>query len=242
MSSMTLHLQIKGQGPALVFFHGWGFDHSVWNHLAGLLEQRYTLYLVDMPGFGASDIMSWECFKEHLLQKLPARFAVTGWSMGGLYAMRLAAEEPVRVTRLLITASTPCFIRTPQWPGIEKKIFDGFLANLMRDPQQTIRDFVRLQTGNNSLLLPSGHKASPNGLKLGLQIIAQWDLRATLDEIKQPVVFVFGRLDSIVPRTTITAMRQRYPDFNLVMFPKAAHMPFLSHQQDFTHLLEQFLL
>ncbi|HGK6671911.1 TPA: alpha/beta fold hydrolase, partial [Legionella pneumophila] len=61
---MNLHINIQGKGRPLVFFHGWGFDHRVWLPLARLLSTRYCLYLVDLPGFGQSPVMSWEVFKK----------------------------------------------------------------------------------------------------------------------------------------------------------------------------------
>lgn len=162
--------------------------------------------------------------------------------MGGLYAMRLAIEEPERVSHLMVTASSPRFIRSAHWPGVEKQVFEGFLSNLSRDPEQTMRDFVTLQARHQSLMTLIPDKVSIEALQQGLEILKEWDLRDALLDYKKPACFVFGRLDAITPRLTMDAMVEKYPDFHYRLFQKAAHMPFLSHQDDYLQLLYEFLL
>ncbi|MDX1838307.1 pimelyl-ACP methyl ester esterase [Legionella taurinensis] len=239
---MTLNIQIRGKGPALVLLHGWGFDHRVFEPLATELLAHFTVYLVDLPGFGRSPLMEWTAFKDHLLNALPREFAVSGWSMGGLYAMRLAIEEPLRVTRLMVTASSPHFIRKGQWPGIEKQVFDGFLSNLARDPEQTMRAFIQLQSRHHSVTPSIPDKVSMEALQQGLTILNEWDFREALLHYQNPACFAFGRLDAITPRLTLEVMAEKYPDFHYRLFQKAAHMPFLSHQDDYLQLLFEFLL
>ncbi|CDZ78414.1 Pimelyl-[acyl-carrier protein] methyl ester esterase [Legionella massiliensis] len=237
---MNLHIEIKGQGFPLVLFHGWGFDHRIWLDLASALAKDYQLYLVDLPGFGMSPLMSWEKFKEKLLRQLPPDFAIAGWSMGGLFATRLALEEQQRVSHLVNIASSPRFIKEKSWPGVDKAIFDNFFRNLAIDPGETISQFVTLQLGKQPNRYQNQHMPETASLKAGLDILASWDLREELHQFKKPACFMFGRLDAITPRVTMTAMQKMYPTFDYVMFNKAAHMPFLSHQDEFLTILEQF--
>lgn len=239
---MTLTIQTRGKGPALVLLHGWGFDHRVFEPLAAALLTHFTVYLIDLPGFGRTPLMDWAAFKKRLLNALPREFAVSGWSMGGLYAMRLAIEEPERVSHLMVTASSPRFIRSGHWPGVEKQVFEGFFSNLSRDPEQTMRDFVQLQARHQGLITPIPDKVSIEALQQGLKILKDWDLRDALLNYNKPACFAFGRLDAITPRLTMDAMVEKYPDFHYRLFQKAAHMPFLSHQDDYLQLLYEFLL
>lgn len=251
---MNLHIDIRGEGEALVFFHGWGFDHQIWLNLANSLAKNYRCYLVDLPGFGFSSAMNWECFKLNLLKQLPTSFTLIGWSMGGLFATGLALEEERSVKQLINIASSPKFVAGTNWPGIKKEVFQQFFANLATNPQQTLTQFVRLQ-----LKVPSSAENKPQqfhkglnfnyqaslpsvvSLQAGLDLLADWDLRERLDKFTKPCTFFFGGLDAIVPRATKAAMQKRYPDFNYQLFPKAAHIPFLSHPVEFMYALEQTL-
>lgn len=240
---MTLNISVTGTGQPLVLFHGWGFDHRVWDALSAVLSHRFRLYAVDLPGFGRSDRMDWAEFKHELLQVLPDQFALAGWSLGGLYATRLALEASTRVTHVLNIASSPRFVceDTDDWPGISPTVLDDFFANLMRDPLRVRAEFIALQAPHQAMTDELSSLPSTAGLKDGLEVLAHWDLRADLANLTMPVGYMFGRLDAIVPRRIVPVMQARYPHCDYVLFPRAAHMPFMTHQADFIHQLERFL-
>ena len=235
---MNLHLSKIGNGPALVFFHGWGFDSQIWRVLIPSLSQDYEVYLVDLPGFGLSEYQEWKTFKEKLLDQLPNEFALAGWSLGGLYATRLAIEEPQRITHLINIASSPHFMKQDNWPGIDRFVLDKFYDKLLDDPRQTVVDFIALQSRSKFV---SECKFSTEGLEQGLQVLATWDFRQLLKQWKKPTCYMFGRLDAIIPNAILATMQMDYPAFHYTFFQKAAHMPFLSHSKEFITQLKGFL-
>ncbi len=238
---MKLHLKAQGQGElALVFFHGWGFDYRIWEPIAQLLADSYSLFLIDLPGFGKSSLMPWSSFKEQLLSHLPNEVALIGWSMGGLMATRLALECPERISHLVNVSSSPYFIKTENWPGITQSLFNDFLSNLSINTQQTLDQFITLQLKNNSYQ-SADSPLNKIGLEAGLAVLSTWDLREGLFEFHKPACFMFGRLDSIVPIKTLATMQAIYPQFEYKLFSRAGHAPFLSHQTEFVVFLEQFL-
>lgn len=240
---MSIHLSSYGQGKPLVFFHGWGFDSQVWLHLLPLLQENYQLILVDFVP------MDWQSFKTELLALLPAQFSVVGWSLGGLLATRLALEEPKRVLQLVNITSSPRFLQDENWPGVGSAVFDGFYKNLLQDPEGTLLEFLVLQGGGKTPhppfghLLPGGEKGAfvRGDLERGLAILHSWDLRVDLQQLTIPTAYFFGRLDPITPVKTMQTMQELYPDFTYVLFKKAAHMPFLSHTEEFIYQLSEFI-
>lgn len=233
MDFMNIHLSRYGHGIPLVFFHGWGFDSQIWLPLVPDLKETYQLILVDLPGFGLTSMMDWSEFKKRLLALLPNQFALAGWSMGGLYATRLAIEEPDRVSHLLNITSSPRFITDFLWPGVPKEVFVTFHNNLSSDLQGTLSEFITLQLNKSNIDFVSGNPPTSLGLKSGLDILESWDLREGLKSLKQPTFFLFGRLDPITPVKTMKVMELLYPNFKYQVLNKSAHMPFLSHQKEF---------
>lgn len=237
-----LNYRFVGQGPVLVFFHGWGFDHTVWQVIIQDLQSIFTLCLVDLPGFGQSSLMSWHAFKHTLLQALPASFALVGWSMGGLWATRLALEAQQRVTHLINVASSPYFIKSHDWPGIKKNSLDDFLQQLIVSPKSTLRQFIKLQYLNaTQCIYEVPARINMSGLQSGLLILKNWDLRLSLLQLAMPVGYLFGRRDSIVPCAIMTTMQENYPFFYYQLFDFAAHMPFLTDKTAFIAALKEFL-
>ncbi|CEG56841.1 alpha/beta fold hydrolase [Legionella fallonii] len=238
---MNVHIKRYGQGMPLVFFHGWGFDHQIWLSLIPELQNHYELVLVDLPGFGRTDMMDWPTFKRFLLEFLPREFAIAGWSMGGLYATRLAIEEPKRVLYLLNINSSPRFVAEESWPGVTKEVFSHFYKNLSLDISKTLNEFIALQVNKSNIQFSLGAPPSRDGLESGLSILDEWDLREEIRDLLQPTCYMFGRLDPITPVKTMHKMQLDYPDFKYVLFNKAAHMPFLSHSELFIKEILEFI-
>ena len=49
---MSLHIEVVGNGPALVLIHGWALHGGVFAPLVDRLAAHYQLHLVDLPGHG----------------------------------------------------------------------------------------------------------------------------------------------------------------------------------------------
>ncbi|RUR12950.1 alpha/beta fold hydrolase [Legionella sp. km772] len=238
---MNINIIKHGRGVPVVFFHGWGFDHHIWLPLIEPLGERYQLILVDLPGFGSTPWLNWSKFKNKLLTQLPASFALVGWSLGGLYAQRLAIEEPSRISSLLSITASPRFIADESWPAVPKEVFNHFYNNLSLDLEKTLKDFIRLQVNKNKIILPLGQRPSSEGLEQGLNTLEQWDLRSALHDLNLPTCFMFARLDPIAPAKIMEAMQKLYPHFDYVFFNRAAHMPFLSHTELFIEEFQRFI-
>ncbi|KTD21458.1 alpha/beta fold hydrolase [Legionella israelensis] len=239
---MTIRFNRQGRGRTLVFFHGWGFDSRIWHTLLPELTADFEVYCVDLPGFGGTPLMNWLTFKEELLDILPQTFVLLGWSLGGLYATRLSIEAPQRISVLINVAATPRFIKDKQWPGIEKNILDNFYQALCSNPSHTLQEFIKLQNRGLSLFDYSLDVPDKNSLKKGLNVLSEWDLREKLMHFTKPVCFMFGRLDAIVPVKTMCTMKKNYPYFHYIVFKKSAHMPFISHQNEFLESLRTFII
>lgn len=228
-----------GSGQALVLFHGWGFTSKVWQPIIGELIQNYAVYVVDLPGFGKSKLIEWDKFKAILFSSLPDNFMLVGWSMGGGYGIQLASEHPEKITNLVCIGASPKFIKDSTWPGIEEKFFDEFCHALEKDPIATLKEFVKSQSGRE-LDLDLENLPNKKAMQIGLQLLKTWDLRHALTKVTN-ACFMFGRLDKVIPVTTLKIMQQQYPAFDYVLFKNDAHMPFLSNQKIFLHELRRVL-
>lgn len=242
-----LAIQIYGQGEPLVLLHGWGFDKAIWQELVPdllSLPKAYQLFLVDLPGFGDSPCMPWIQFKTQLLAVLPAQSTVLGWSLGGLFATRLAGEAPERIKQVLQVTSTPCFMQSEDWVGIAAEVLDDFYQKFAQDQVLTRQNFVQAQLPLEHTWHLSDYKglAEPHpmlGLQEGLMILKNWDLRATLSQLTMPVAYLFGRLDQIVSHKTLVHLQERHPHFQYTLLPRSRHMPFLSHRAEFLEWLKE---
>ncbi|MCC7345897.1 MAG: alpha/beta hydrolase [Variibacter sp.] len=115
--------RIFGEGPPVVLLHG---GHGAWTHWVrnlGPLSRRFQVLAADMPGFGESasppapytaDSLA-EIVAQGLDRLLPgARYAVTGFSFGGVVGGVLAKHRPAAVRRLVLVGSGGLALPRPQ--------------------------------------------------------------------------------------------------------------------------------
>jgi pimeloyl-ACP methyl ester carboxylesterase len=96
--------------PAVLFVHGAGMDHTVWQLPARWFAWHgYSVLAVDLPGHGRSEGPVLDSVPElarWLGRVIDAagieRTAVVGHSMGGAVAVETAAAMPARITRIAL--------------------------------------------------------------------------------------------------------------------------------------------
>jgi pimeloyl-[acyl-carrier protein] methyl ester esterase len=252
---MSWYLESYGAGAPLLLIHGWGMHGGIWGGMVERLAQRQRVICVDLPGHGASAPLA-DAGLDRLVHGLSAQFdeplAVCGWSLGGQLALRWAALRPQQVSRLLLIASTPCFVRRADWPhALAEQTLQEFADALQDSHAQTLRRFLALQvrgSENERELLASLRsrlfsRGEPDvaALRAGLQILRDTDLRTTLPQLRQPALVIAGERDLLTPPAASAYMAQALPDARLVSVAGAAHAPFLSHPETVVEQMVDFL-
>ncbi len=100
-----------GEGPDVVFVHGWPLSSATFRHVVDRLRSDFRCHLVDLPGAGRTKTSSPAAIdlREHaatLRRAIDAlgleRYALVGHDSGGFVARALAAGDP-RVTGLALS-------------------------------------------------------------------------------------------------------------------------------------------
>ena len=99
-----------GAGPPLVMVHTVRTQAEHFRHLIPLVRERYSVYALDLPGMGYSQIVPGASYEEpamraavkRLITQLDLRdVTLLGESMGAVLALTTAADLPERVRRVL---------------------------------------------------------------------------------------------------------------------------------------------
>jgi pimeloyl-ACP methyl ester carboxylesterase len=108
---LVLTYRTRGDGPPLVFLHNGGASSAIWREQETTLADRYSVVVVDLPGFGSAprtrrdgDLAGHIALVAALLDELGATpSVVVGNCMGSAIAAGLAAERPDLVAGLVLT-------------------------------------------------------------------------------------------------------------------------------------------
>src|SRR5207302_883667 len=107
-----------GRGSPIVLIHGLADDHRLWRKVVPSLAIRHRMLLYDLRGHGQTSLGdadgSLQQLGQDLLNLLDAleleTAALTGYSLGGTVAMRLAIDHPERLDPELARITTPTLV------------------------------------------------------------------------------------------------------------------------------------
>ena len=249
---MSLHVDRSGSGADLVLLHGWGLHSGAWDEVAPLLARRFRVHAIDLPGHGHSAAMpgaSFEEAAEAVAEAIPVGAILCGWSLGGLFAQRIARSRPERAGALALVGATPCFVERHSWPaGMKASTFGEFESGLATDLDATLARFVRLAALNGSgaraairtLAECLEERGPPNadGLSCALGWLRDTDLREDARGLEQPAVVIHGKRDALAPIDAGRWLGRALPHARLVELDDCAHVPVLTPRDAFVHALK----
>lgn len=203
-----ISVRIVGSGPAAVLWHSMFVDGASWNGLIPTLAAERTLYIVDGPGYGASDELTTISSIDEsalaaadLLGGLGIRRPVdwVGNAWGGHTGMALAASRPDLV-RSLVAISSPT---QPIGDALARKVRlltglmrvlgpvgpvrSAILENQFTDANRAVPEISNVVTGALS-------RATKRSLANTVEsfILKRVDVTASLPRISAPTLFVTG--------------------------------------------------
>jgi pimeloyl-ACP methyl ester carboxylesterase len=222
--------------PLVVFLHGAGFDHTVWQLLARWFAHRGTSVLApDLPGHGASagaalrtigEMADWTAA---LIEAAGAKQAtLIGHSMGSLIALETAARHPDKVTALGLICTAAAMRVSPD------------LLNAAEANDHAAIDMVNLwghgaRAGLGGSLAPGSwmvggaekvlERAAPGVLHADLAACNDYkDALAAAAKVKVPVTVVLGERDMMTPAKSGRALAAELADARVVTLAGAGHM------------------
>ena len=252
----NIHSVTRGAGSEqITLLHGWGFNGAIWEETARALANNASVNCIDLPGHGQSPMpqdYTIETLADTVAATLPEQGNVVGWSLGGMVAMQIALRHPTKIKKLILVGSVARFVSDDDWRhAVSPEIFQNFSASLNKDLQGTLQRFIALQImgSDESRIMLRKLKALMNSnaapqaaaLQGGLKILQDVDLRDQLPQLKQPTLMIFGKRDTLSRPQTAKQMLPLLPNATLEIIDGAGHAPFLSHNEYFTNLIEQFI-
>jgi len=243
----------KDDSKDVVFLHGWGFASGIWDDLSSRLGPRLRVHALDLSGYGAAPACSpytLDALAAAVARAAPRRCHVVGWSLGGEVALAWARRAPRQVRRLVLIATTPCFVRRVGWScATEPAVLQEFGRSLAADRAETLARFAAAQAKGDArgrrltgvLRTASEQSATDAVLTAGLAVLHAADLRGELSRVRQPTLVLHGAYDRIVPPAAGSRLAAALPDARFVLLRSCAHVPFLSQPERVARKVRSFL-
>ncbi|HEY2764221.1 MAG TPA: alpha/beta hydrolase [Pseudonocardiaceae bacterium] len=225
---------VAGDGPPLVFLHGWGLGHRSYKRaLKRLVAQHLRVYAPALPGGGGTaglpaaelSLAGYASWVSEFIRAVGIVEPVTliGHSFGGGVAIRTAYDAPAQIARLVLVNS----IGGSAWTdgkGVVRAIaerpwWDWGLH--LREDVMPLRQITRVLPVITEDLLPN-LLHDPAAIWRAAYIARTADLTAELEELKRrrlPVVIVWSNDDNVIPRASLATLRTALGDPELITVP-----------------------
>ena len=192
-------------GPRVVLVHGFTQTHRSWDEVAAILDDRFDVVRVELPGHGGSGDRRLDFVDTAAaiaeVGAGPATYA--GYSMGGRLCLRTALDRPEQVRSLVLVGASPgiadaeareerrrsdALLATDLEGGDTKTFLEGWLAQPLFETTTPRAEDLAARRAN-----------SADGLAYALRTLgtgsqdALWD---RLPELSMPVLLVAGEHDA----------------------------------------------
>lgn len=239
VNNQEIYYQKLGTGKDLILLHGWKQDLSTFHSVAQDLKKHFTLWLIDLPGFGRSEnpkkdftVLDYaETIAEFIKLNKLQKPNLLGHSVGGNIAIKLAAKNGELIDKLVLESSSgirpkKTFYRNMLF--ILAKIFKYLTPNFFNIKQRIRKWFYRK--------LESDYLNAGN-LKNTLTNILNEDLTALLPQIKNETLIIWGENDEQVKLKYGKLMYKLIPRSRIEILENTGHFPHVENPGKFLYFV-----
>lgn len=255
VNGVNLAVEVRGEGPALLFVHGYPLDRTLWQHQLGALT-GFRRIAPDLRGLGLSDApdlgYSMATYADDLAALLDALHAdnvvICGLSLGGYVALEFARRYRTRL-RGMVLMSTRAEADTPEMrkareaamqvardrgaAAIAQQMLPDLFAPGARETMPQVVDRIRAMM-----------EAAPvKGIVGALSAMRDRpDSTPTLSDLEGlPTLVVVGDQDRIAGPAVARGIAAGIPGAMLSIIPGAGHLPPVEQPIATTRVLTEFL-
>jgi pimeloyl-ACP methyl ester carboxylesterase len=236
VSEGLIHYEVFGRGRPVVFLHGWLGSWRYWVPTMEDLSVRQRAYALDLWGFGDSDktnayynLDAYVQLIRGFLDKLGVVHpTLVGHALGGVVALRFAAENPEWVDQVM-AVNVPLIGEAISRPLAS---FSGNNDALVKLASRRAR-FSEVE-----MEIPKTDVAAVTST---INSTLDSDLRPVLPPLQIPVLLVYGVNDPFIKSPEASWLRYCDDNVRAISLDGAQHFPMLEEQNKFNRLLKEFL-
>src|SRR5689334_14179757 len=237
----TRVLELEGEGPPLVFFHGYADSADTWRlMLAELARHGRRAIAVDLPGFGAADRLTpagpvlpqHDRFAAALLETVGPGALVVGNSLGGCVAIRAAQNRRLQLGG--IVPVSPAGLGLAPWLDVIEA--NPIVRTLLLAAAPLPRPLVQALVGRIYRTIAFAPRAHVDPLVVrtfashfrdtatvrryldtARRIFPELHDPFDFEQVSAPVLLVWGRRDAMVPHRGAEKLLAAVPESRLEM-------------------------
>lgn len=232
------------KGKVLIFLHGAGGNHRIWEKNLSALSQSHSPMALDLPGHGLSkgqgctSIEEYREFVKEFVDVLGLKKVVlAGHSMGGGVVQSFALAYPNLLAGMILIGSGARLRVAPQIiEGLKEAVSTGVIpsnAEWAYSPN-TSKDVI---DKTEELLAPRNP-----AVQLGDMLACdKFDAISTVTQLKLPLLVICGRDDKLTPVKYADFYVKNMPQTVMKVIDDAGHMVMVEKAEEMNQSIMDFL-
>lgn len=265
IDGVPIHYVKAGSGPILVFVHGWASNWIGWVPLANYLSKNYTLYLLDLPGFGDSGNLPYYSIElaaeylERFVKKLSTKpKAIIGLSMGSMVVAEAGRNNnQISQTIILIgpvikNGNGNNFVSKTLEVSLRMigyfRLSEMFLKKIIetRVAAYSMSKYINMYKFDKFLVdeynMIGKKKMRQEAFTQMGHSGASYNLKKVLTGYTMPIFLIYGREDKISsPKYATHLFLKTHPNIKLAAIPFAGHVVPLEQPQKLATSIKNYL-
>jgi pimeloyl-ACP methyl ester carboxylesterase len=248
-----INYKISGEGPCVVFLHGFMESLKIWKKFEEIFAQRFRVLLIDLPGHGKSSNFSEthtmefmaECVDAVLVFENIDKALFVGHSMGGYVALCMAELYPNKISGLCLFSST-VFEDSPERLEERQRAIKAAEAHKMKFITSVIPNLFYDRSGRKSgkriyKLVKIAAQQSKEGITAAIRGMMQRKNKAeVLKKAKFPVMLMGGHDDFLIPVERIEEMAKMTRHVRVLILERCGHVGFYEAKKESIEALFAF--
>ena len=254
------NVKVVGNGPPMLFVHGFGCDQNMWRLLAPHYAETHTCILMDLVGSGASDLSAYDPRKyasldgyaadlcEVLAEVTDAPAICVGHSVSAMIGLLANLRCPDAFLAQVMVGPSPCYVNDGDYVGgFERKDIEALLDTLESNYLGWSSNMAPAIMGAPEQpelaveLTNSFCRTDPEIAKQFARVTFLSDFRSELPKLQVPTLILQCSEDLIAPRAVGEYMQATIPHASLAIIDNVGHCPHLSAPSASVAAIERFL-
>lgn len=247
IQDININYIVEGEGSPILILHGWGASIDTVRPIINILNNRYKVYALDLPGFGSSsepkeaiDSFQYaEIVREFLKEMNIEKATFIGHSFGGKVSIILSSKYPDLFDKLVLIDSAGLIPKR----GLKyyTKVYSfKTLKFIYRKMFFWIKNEKRMENFYKKFG-SDDYRDSSGVMRQILVKVVNENLRPLLKDIKASTLIIWGDQDDATPVYMAHIMESEIKDSGLVVFEGAGHYAYLDQYNRFTAVINAFL-
>lgn len=243
----SIYYEKYGMGEkTILILPGWGNTRETFYQMISYFKDRYTIYILDYPGFGKSIFPEFDLtiydytniIRDFIKEEKIENPIIIAHSFGGRIATLISAYYKDKIEKLILIDSAGIKPRKNILKLLKQSIYKLLKKAKVFFPKRKQSLYLKRLL---HLFGSTDYKALSKNMQKSFRNVVNEDLKYYIKYIECKTLIIWGKKDKDTKVRDAKYMRKHIKHSSLVIFPDSGHFSYLNQPNITYQLIENFI-